>query len=203
MSATARAEDSRQRILDAAARLFREHGYAGVSLRDIADDAGMKAGSLYYHFASKEEIVAKVLDIGIELVHAAVQREVAALPADATARRLLAAAIRRHLRTFLAYSDYTSANVRIFGQLPPTVRQRNLAARRRYELLWDALIERARAQGGIRPDVETATLRLFLLGAMNATLEWFDPARGDIDALAARYARLALDGITDRTDPAP
>ena len=108
---------------------------------------------------------------------------------------VVATAIRHHLQTFLAFSDYTSANVRIFGQLPAAVRQRNLAARRRYELLWDTIIERARTGGGVRPAVDTATFRLFLLGAMNATLEWFDPARGDIDRLAARYADLVLDGV--------
>ena len=41
---------SRARILDAAAALFREHGYAAVSLRAIAAEAGMRSGSIYYHF---------------------------------------------------------------------------------------------------------------------------------------------------------
>ena len=195
-----KAQDTRQRVLDVAARRFREHGYAGVSLRDIADEAGMKAGSLYYHFRSKDEIVATVLDIGIELVQDAVERAVAGLPAEAPARAVIAAAVRSHLQTFLAYSDYTSANVRIFGQLPPEVQRANLTARRRYEALWDSVVERCRARGGVRPAVDTATFRLFLLGAMNATLEWFDPAKGDIDRLADRYADLALDGLLERPE---
>lgn len=202
MNTATRAQDTRQRVLDVAARQFRAHGYAGVSLRDIADEAGMKAGSLYYHFRSKDEIVASVLDIGIELVHGAVDRAIAALPADAPARTLVATAIRQHLQAFLAHSDYTSANVRIFGQLPAAIRRRNLAARQRYERLWDTIIERARQQGPVRATVDTAAFRLFLLGAMNATLEWFDPARGDIDRLAARYAALALDGLLDATETA-
>ena len=200
MNMATKAQDTRQRVLDVAARQFRARGYAGVSLRDIADEAGMKAGSLYYHFRSKDEIVASVLDIGIDLVHQAVDRSLATLPADAPARTVVATAIRHHLQTFLAHSDYTSANVRIFGQLPMAIRQRNLAARRRYERLWDAIIERARRHGPVRPTVDTATFRLFLLGAMNASLEWFDPARGDIDRLAARYAALALDGLLDPTE---
>lgn len=200
MNSPSKAEGTRQRVLDVAARQFRERGYAGVSLRDIADGAGMKAGSLYYHFRSKDEIVATVLEIGIALVHEAVERAVAALPEDAPARVLLATAVRQHLQAFLAYSDYTSANVRIFGQLPAEVRRANLAARRRYEALWDALIERARTAGAVRRSVDTPTFRLFLLGAMNATLEWFDPAQGDIDRLAARYADLALDGLLDRSE---
>lgn len=200
MTVISKAEDTRQRVLDVAARQFRDRGYAGVSLRDIADEAGLKAGSLYYHFRSKDEIVATVLDIGIALVHEAVEQAVAALPQGASPERLLTTAIRQHLQAFLAYSDYTSANVRIFGQLPPEVRRANLPARQRYEALWDAIIDRARAAGTVRNSVDTATFRLFLLGAMNASLEWFDPARGDVDRLARRYADLALHGLLGRPE---
>ncbi len=191
---TATASDSKQRVLDVAARLFRRDGYAGVSLRDIASEASMQAGSLYYHFRSKDEIVTTVLNIGIEMVREAVEDAVAELPRDAGAARLLNVAMRRHLETFLAFSDYTSANVRIFGQVPGEVQQANMAARRAYEALWDSIIERAKAQPGFRRDIDTSTLRLFLLGVMNASLEWFDPARGDIDALADRSADLVLNG---------
>lgn len=200
MNTVTKAQDTRQRVLDVAARQFRERGYAGVSLREIADGAGLKAGSLYYHFRSKDEIVATVLEIGVALVQDAVGRAVEALPADASPRALIATAVRQHLQTFLAYSDYTTANVRIFGQLPPAVRQANLPARRRYEALWDAIVDRCRSRGGVRPGVDTATFRLFLLGAMNATLEWFDPAKGDVDQLADRYAGLALEGLLERSE---
>src|SRR3954467_8164786 len=48
--------DTKRVVLDSPAKLFRIHGYAATSLRDIAAAAGMKAGSLYYHFSSKDEI---------------------------------------------------------------------------------------------------------------------------------------------------
>src|SRR5438067_25320 len=59
---------TRAAVLDAAARLFREQGYAAPSLREIALAAGIQAGSLYYHFDSKEHIVAEVLRVGVETV---------------------------------------------------------------------------------------------------------------------------------------
>src|SRR5271154_5122899 len=52
-----KAQITRRLILEAAAALFREKGYAEVSLREIAQAAGMKTGSLYYHFESKESLV--------------------------------------------------------------------------------------------------------------------------------------------------
>jgi AcrR family transcriptional regulator len=52
--------DTRQRILVAAVELFSENGYAGTSVRDIADALGMTKAALYYHFAGKEEILQAV-----------------------------------------------------------------------------------------------------------------------------------------------
>ena len=49
-----KADISRERVLAAAAKIFVERGYAGTTMRAIADDVGLKAGSLYYHFPSKE-----------------------------------------------------------------------------------------------------------------------------------------------------
>src|SRR5882757_1287344 len=76
-------DDTRRQILNAAANLLRRNGYASTSLRDIAAATGMKAGSLYYHFASKEEIAETVMAEGIDLVRAAVKQALAARPADA------------------------------------------------------------------------------------------------------------------------
>jgi TetR/AcrR family transcriptional regulator, cholesterol catabolism regulator len=57
-----------------------------TSLRDIGERAGMKAGSLYYLFASKEELVAEVLRTGVKRVHRAVVSATDALDADTTRR---------------------------------------------------------------------------------------------------------------------
>ena len=60
--------DGRRRIMDEAATLFLRQGYDGASLRHIAAACGMQAGSLYYHFASKNEILEAVLRRGIEIM---------------------------------------------------------------------------------------------------------------------------------------
>jgi AcrR family transcriptional regulator len=51
------ADETRERILDVAVDLFIERGYPGTSIRDIAERLGRTKGSLYYHFASKEDIL--------------------------------------------------------------------------------------------------------------------------------------------------
>ena len=53
--------DSRQVILDAAARRFAEFGFEATTVRQIADDVNILSGSLYHHFATKEEMLAEVV----------------------------------------------------------------------------------------------------------------------------------------------
>lgn len=51
------AQQTRQRVLDAALELFTEQSYAGTPVRDIAERLGMTKAALYYHFASKEALL--------------------------------------------------------------------------------------------------------------------------------------------------
>src|SRR2546421_12108957 len=51
-------------IVDIAARLFYERGYPSVSTRALAQAAGIQGGSLYHHFASKEEILYRIVQYG-------------------------------------------------------------------------------------------------------------------------------------------
>lgn len=56
---------ARDEILDAAAVLFAEHGYAGTSTRSIAERVGIRQASLYYHFAGKDEILLELLETSV------------------------------------------------------------------------------------------------------------------------------------------
>jgi len=58
----ARRTDTHERILGVALRLFAERGFAGTSIRDIADELGVTKAALYYHFESKEAIFAELVD---------------------------------------------------------------------------------------------------------------------------------------------
>ncbi len=194
----ATASDGRALILDTAARLFRQDGYAATSLRDIAQACGMQAGSLYYHFASKDEIIGEVLRIGVERVSEEVRRAVAALPPDADARALLHTAVRAHLSALLELHDYTSANVRIFGQVPASVRERHVATRDAYERFWTALLKRCARVGGWNPQRNLKLVRLFLINALNGSLEWFTEGHSTVEQLTHELTELMLDGLDAR-----
>jgi AcrR family transcriptional regulator len=192
------ADKKRERILHASAALFSEHGYAGVTMRKIAERCEMKAGSLYYHFSSKDQILVEVLNIGIGKVHAEVAAAISGAPQNAPGIDRLTSAIQGHLQALLEFSSFTSANVRIFRQVPDAIQQGNLGVRRAYEDLWDEFLQQLRDEGLLRRGVDLRSFRLMLLGALNATLEWFDPDQGNIDALAIRYADMLARGIMEK-----
>lgn len=81
------APDTRRRILAVALELFSAHGYAGASMRDIAETMGMTKAALYYHFASKEQILEAVTEpIRTEMTS---MLQLAAGPPRPTAEQLL------------------------------------------------------------------------------------------------------------------
>lgn len=186
---------TRERILLEAARLFRHHGYAATTLREVADAAGVKAGSIYYHFASKEEILGEVLDKGITIVADAVRTRIEALAANASWRQRIAAGIEGHLWGMLHHGDFTSANIRIYGQIPASAKNRHRVIRRAYSDYWDRLFESALASGELRQDTNTAMVRLFVIGALNWTVEWYNPQRGSFQDFVRQITAIVFDGI--------
>ncbi|CAM5778923.1 TetR/AcrR family transcriptional regulator [Rhizobacter fulvus] len=185
---------TRERILLEAARLFRHHGYAATTLREVADASGIKAGSIYYHFESKEQILGEVLDKGIQVVADAVRQRVDALPESATARQRVAAAIEGHLWGLLHHGDFTSANIRIYGQIPTAAKNSHRKIRRSYADYWDRLLEDALKRGELRRDTSTAVIRLFVIGALNWTVEWYNPQKGSFADFVKQVTAIIFDG---------
>jgi AcrR family transcriptional regulator len=186
----------RQKVLDASAKLFRDKGYAATTMREVADRCGIRAASLYYHFPSKDEILAEVFDYGVKHVFDAVRAAVDHLPASATAYQKIRAAIHAHLESFFVFGDYTASNIRVFRQAPREVQRRNRRLRDRYEAYWQALFEEAKQRGELRADVDLAVARLFLIGGLNHTLEWYTKRGGaSFGDLSDRYATLLFHGV--------
>src|SRR6202050_2505203 len=168
-----KSEKSRQSVLEAAAKLFRQQGYSATTLRQIASMAEIKAGSIYYYFDSKEAILDEVLDQGLHRIFEAVKTAFRKA-GKISHRRRIGLAIETHLVALLEASDFTSANIRIYGQLPERLKNRHRPLRRAYAKYWDQLFLDARRAGEIRADVEIVPLRIFVLGALNWTVEWFN-----------------------------
>jgi TetR/AcrR family transcriptional regulator, cholesterol catabolism regulator len=184
---TARAPRSDNRsgdLLDAAAALFARRGYAGTSMRDIALAVKMLPGSVYYHFASKEELLVAVYEAGVDELAGAVRNAAAT---DSAPWERLEAACRAHLETVLRNSDYAQVLIRVYPEDVPDAAERLRALRAGYEGIFRELV----AALPLPPGSDRRTLRLMLLGALNWARVWFDPTgRQTPRALAARVVSL-------------
>ena len=161
----ARPDSKRQDILDQATILFGARGYGGTSIRDIAAAVGMLPGSVYYHFASKEALLAAVYADAIDRSIAEIQEAVAGQqdPWD----RLEAASVM-HLRLLL--TGGALAAVVVDGPNQPGAARAELVRQRdRYEAVFRSLI----AAVPLPPGVKAGPFRLALLGSLNWALTWY------------------------------
>ena len=190
-----KSERTRQRILDAAARTFRDKGYAATTLNDIANAARLRAGSIYYHFESKEQILEEVFDIGIKRISDAVIRDVGALPDDAPPSEKIRVGMETHLRTLLQHGPYASANIRVFGQSPRSVQLKTMRLREVYEDFWRDLFTEAREAGEIERNFDLSLIRMFLFGALNWTVEWYKPGKRTLSEFAEEVWTVLFHGV--------
>jgi AcrR family transcriptional regulator len=178
-----RADNRLPQILDAAARLFRAQGFQGTSVRDIVRAVDMLPGSLYYHFATKEELLAEVYAEGVRRISARVRAAIEPL-ADPWAR--LEAACIAHLEAILEDDDYAQVVIRVRPGDAPAAQPRLTALRDEYEALFTRLVASLRLPRG----TDRRTLRLMLLGALNWSQTWYQPGRDSPKTIARRFVAL-------------
>ena len=171
---------TRQRLLDAAAAEVARCGVAGTSINAIAAAAGLKTGSVYFHFESKDHLVEAMLEEGLLASLAYLDKALAAVPDNADAATRLSAAIGAHATAVHELSDYTVA---VLG--PSFPRDAAGAAarklRRSYVSRWTQLVVDAQAAGVLASEPDPRLLRDLILGALNAVSLAGQPA-GDVAA---------------------
>jgi len=187
-------ESRRGELVRVAAQLFREKGFEGTTIRDIAGAVGMQSGSPFYHFANKHELLMAVMEeglrLGLERSHAVV--DAAGLTAVERFRRL----VRAHYGILHeAGSDFIAVMLYDWRSLPSAYRRRIVELKDRYDALWQATLDALHAEGRLGADARIA--RLMILGAINFSATWYRARpRGragvDLDTLAAETAALFL-----------
>lgn len=174
---------SKERILLVAAEQFAEHGYRGASMRDIAAAAGMRAASLYSHYAGKE---AMLLEIGRRYFAAmlpALQQAAASssAPIDRL-RALIAAAAGVGLSHRFEHLTMV-AEVRMFDRSPELTEL--IEAGQRCRAVWQQILKQGRRSGDLRADVTPAAATWLIFTAITGLV---DPGYR-ADALGDRSAR--------------
>ena len=196
---------TRERVLQAAAKILSEKGYAGTRLADVAEMAGLEAPAIYYYFSSREALIAEVMSVGQVRLREYVKEALNSLPVESTPMDRICAAIRFHLQVELQLSDFATAMTRNSGQMPQDIRSRLQDESAAYVALWRDLLEEAREQGEIRPDLDLRAARMLIMGALNWTPEWWSPSKGSLDNVILTAQTLVRNGLgtgTAATKPA-
>jgi AcrR family transcriptional regulator len=187
--------DTRENLLRLAARSFATQGYAATTMRAIADQAGIEAASIYYHFSSKEELVDVVMEHGADSIVQHINEYLEALPPDATAEARFKATLLGQMSALVKFGDYALAHGRLLTQLPDKVRERQVKRRERHQQLWTGVFDDLRAEGFLREDVDIALCRMFILGCVNSVQTWFDPKKGSLEKVAEQLSAVFFEGV--------
>jgi AcrR family transcriptional regulator len=188
----------RQALVRAAARLFRTQGFAATSTRDIAAAAGMRSGSPFYHFDNKEALLAAVMQEGMEsatarqaaaMVHATVPMKRGHV---LSAREALRVLVRNHLEVLLGPdSDFIPVMLYEWRSLSEAQRGEVKRLKDGYEAVWVPVLQALRASGELQGD--PALSRLMIFGALNWSVQWYDPRRNaSLDDLTEAALQLFL-----------
>ena len=186
------AVDRRQLILAAATRRFAEYGYEATTVRQIADDVEILSGSLYHHFATKEEILEEIVRDAILRSRDDAQR-IAALPLDAEQRFVMLLATELHRLTASQEVYAISFNERKFFRRSDYFRYLSQAKKDAYEA-WSAVLS-----DGVRDGLFLADLDIYLtistiVRMLHTGADWYKNEDGSqLDAVA----HYSLDRLLD------
>ncbi len=193
--------ERRQEIINAAAGLFKTHGFRGTSIGQIAEALGTDRATLYYYIGSKEELFDEVVS---DAVRANVARAEAIRDGEGGApeklRRLITELMDSYAASYPFLYVFIQENLSHVGEKRSEWSTEMRSLNRAYEQCVTAVIEAGIAQGTIRPVAEPWVLAYGLIGMVGWTNRWFHPERSEVDAatVGRAYADVVLDGLTAR-----
>lgn len=165
------ASSSRELLIETAARLFARNGYNKTNMRELAEAVGMKAGSIFYHFKGKEEILFAVMQQAITYLLETVQKDMVHAKTPMERLRVL---VRMELGMYLGEdSNYGLVLIHEWRSLPADLQENLLAMRADYEAYWDSTLADCHQEGIIKANPKI--VRRMLNGAFSWVIYWYKP----------------------------
>ncbi|MFN3742844.1 MAG: TetR/AcrR family transcriptional regulator [Anaerolineales bacterium] len=187
---------TRDDILEAAAQVFRQKGFHGASMQDIAEAVKLQKASLYHHVSSKQEILLALLDRALDLLFERLEPLAHQnLSADEKLRQMILA----YLQALTDEIDLASVLLLEHRSLEPELHARHVPKRDRFEALWREVIAQGRQEGRFAVTDVPLTVRA-ILGILNWTITWYRPQGVlSVRQIGEAYADLLLNGLLPRS----
>jgi AcrR family transcriptional regulator len=181
-------------VLDIAVAAFNEYGYDATSMGILAERLGTSKSAIYYHVSGKADLLRLALERAIGQLELVLVEPGAT---DGAASDRLKVVLRGAVRVLVDDLPYVTLLLRLRGNTD--VEKDALERRRRFDRSIAALVDKARAEGTIRADIEAGTTTRLLFGMINSIVEWYKPG-GQLtpDQLADDVITVAFDGLTVR-----
>ncbi|MFN0205590.1 MAG: TetR/AcrR family transcriptional regulator [Planctomycetota bacterium] len=189
-----RADDRKLAILRAAARVFRERGYANAGMRDIASAADLSPANLYYYFSGKDEILYFCQDRSLARMTSEVGM---AKSSKISVKEQLRRVLLTHILCLLDDVEGSVAHLETEA-LPPALRTKIVEKRDQYEKSIRSLLSQGAANGEFELSDTTLTARA-ILGAINWTARWFRPdGKQSAKYVAENTVAFLLNGLSPK-----
>jgi len=188
----------RELILAEAAKLFKDRGYSGTSMRDLAGQVGMEAASMYNHIKSKDELLDTIC-FRISDTYISQLTEIEATPSRYADK--LRALVRLHIRLMVEDGAAVSVANHDWKYLPEPRLSEFKQARKTYERGFAALIEAGIAAGELR-SVSVSVALFTMLSAVRWVELWYRPGRGiSAEELESNIITVLLGGLEQPPQP--
>ena len=186
-SAPARSRiQTRQRLLDAATRLFAERGLHRVTSHDIARTAGVASGTFYLHFRDKTDVYRHIVFHAIEDLLSLVQQAIAAAPAGG------AVGLRARAEGIVSFAERNRDLVRVLFSADSEAASIEADALSRLASGIEARLRRERNEGHFPADLDPAVCARAHVGMTAHLLDWWtqDPSRASREDIVKALVRL-------------
>ncbi|MEE1765494.1 MULTISPECIES: TetR/AcrR family transcriptional regulator [unclassified Streptomyces] len=190
----------RRELLDRAATVFADLGYNATTVRRIADDVGMLAGSLYYYFESKDAMLEEILRTFLDELWEGYD---AVLDAELRPRETFEALV---VESFRAIDRHRAAVAIYQNEAKKLVAQDRFqfldASQRKFEKAWLTTLERGVAAEEFRADLDTRLTYRFVRDTVWVAASWYRPGgRLGPEEIARQYLSMVLEGIAVHAEP--
>lgn len=164
-AATRKYEEQRNLAIRAAASVFAEKGFHGSSTRDIAERMGIKQGSLYYYFKSKEDALGAVCLYGIETY---VSRMEAIAASDQPFEARLLSTVMSHLNSYRERNEALKVHNDERLYLPEEKRSRLKSLGSRYRQMLEDIFRAGVEDGSVRSEIDCRFAAQAVIALCNA-----------------------------------